>query len=165
METKELKVQAPEGYEIDKENSTFECIRFKLIKNITYDVVCNNIFNIRNEDTGYYIENTGDIRKASGFSNEARKDKYNATNKEQLERLLALNQLLNIAKYYNKNTPKLDVRYRIYYDKSIYSYKTAYYTYYSNKFSIEALFNREEDAQAVINNPNFQEILDAIYKD
>lgn len=165
METKELKVQAPEGYEIDKENSTFECIRFKLIKNITYDVVCNNIFNIRNEDTGYYIENTGDIRKASGFSNEARKDKNNATNKEQLERLLALNQLLNIAKYYNKNTPKLDVRYRIYYDKSIYSYKTAYYTYYSNKFSIEALFNREEDAQAVINNPNFQEILDAIYKD
>ena len=32
METKELKVVAPEGYEIDKENSTFECIKFKLIK-------------------------------------------------------------------------------------------------------------------------------------
>lgn len=26
---KELKINVPEGYEIDKENSTFECIRFK----------------------------------------------------------------------------------------------------------------------------------------
>lgn len=29
METKEVKIQVPEGYEIDKENSTFECIKFK----------------------------------------------------------------------------------------------------------------------------------------
>ena len=42
MEAKELKIQIPEGYEIDKENSTFECIKFKLIKNyITYKDVSN----------------------------------------------------------------------------------------------------------------------------
>ena len=36
MKTKEFKIQIPEGYEIDKENSTFECIKFKSIKkNIT----------------------------------------------------------------------------------------------------------------------------------
>lgn len=29
METKELKIIPPKGYEIDKENSTFECIKFK----------------------------------------------------------------------------------------------------------------------------------------
>ena len=29
MYTKELKIQVPEGYEIDKESSTFECIKFK----------------------------------------------------------------------------------------------------------------------------------------
>lgn len=29
METKEVKINIPEGYEIDKENSTFECIKFK----------------------------------------------------------------------------------------------------------------------------------------
>ena len=29
MDTKELKIQIPEGYEIDKENSTFEKIVFK----------------------------------------------------------------------------------------------------------------------------------------
>lgn len=27
--TKEIKIDTPEGYEIDKENSTFECIKFK----------------------------------------------------------------------------------------------------------------------------------------
>lgn len=30
---------------------------------------------------------------------------------------------------------------------------------------IGAIFNRMEDAQAVIDNPNFREILDTLYKD
>lgn len=160
METKELKVQAPEGYEIDKENSTFECIKFKPIKkDITYEDVCNKLFE---RNSGYSINQYGKIDNFCLASH--RFDANNAPEGQQLKRLLALNQLLNIAEYYNKNTPKLDVRYRIYYDKSIYCYKTAHYTYYSNKFSVEALFNREEEAQAVIDNPNFQEILDTIYK-
>jgi len=29
VNTKEIKIDIPEGYEIDKENSTFECIKFK----------------------------------------------------------------------------------------------------------------------------------------
>lgn len=29
METKEIKINIPEGYEIDKENSTLEYIKFK----------------------------------------------------------------------------------------------------------------------------------------
>ena len=37
METKELKIKVPKGYEIDKENSTFERIIFKPInKDIIY---------------------------------------------------------------------------------------------------------------------------------
>lgn len=41
---------------------------------------------------------------------------------------------------------------------------------YQNKYvcvrdGIIPLFNRKEDAQAVIDNPNFREILDTIYKD
>ena len=161
MEAKELKIQAPEGYEIDTENSTFECIKFKPIKkDITYDDIAYNLFC----NSSLYINNNGEI-DYSNNSNGENCNKNNACNEKQLERLLALNQLLNIAEYYNKNTPKLDVEYRIYYDKSIYSYKIAHYTYYSNKFSIEALFNSKEDAQAVIDNPNFREILNTIYKD
>lgn len=41
METK-IRIQAPEGMEIDKENSTFECIKFKP-KRITYDDIQNKI--------------------------------------------------------------------------------------------------------------------------
>ena len=29
METKEIKINVPDGYEIDEKNSTFECIKFK----------------------------------------------------------------------------------------------------------------------------------------
>lgn len=47
METKEIKINPPEGYEIDKENSTFDCIRFKPVAKRWRD----NINNIK----GYYI--------------------------------------------------------------------------------------------------------------
>ena len=38
METKELKIQIPEGYEIDKEKSTFEKIVFKKKKTLNQEV-------------------------------------------------------------------------------------------------------------------------------
>ena len=41
MET-EIKIKIPEGMEIDRENSTFECIKFKP-KEITYDDIQNKI--------------------------------------------------------------------------------------------------------------------------
>ena len=34
MEAKEVKITIPKGYEIDKENSTFECIKFKKIHQV-----------------------------------------------------------------------------------------------------------------------------------
>lgn len=162
METKELKVQVPEGYEIDKENSTFECIRFKPIKkSITYDEVCNSMLK-----TGYYTDNRGKILHVTEFADNAKIDKNNATNKEQLERLLALNQLLNIAEYYNRLHTKIDKCYNILYDMRFKGYRvnTASAWYRNSLTGIEAFFNRAEDAQAVIDNPNFRDILDTIYK-
>ena len=39
---KELKIEVPKGYEIDKENSTFECIKFKKKQEIkTWEDLCN----------------------------------------------------------------------------------------------------------------------------
>ena len=44
---KELKIEAPQGYEVDKENSTFECIKFKKKHEIkTWDDLCNSDKNI-----------------------------------------------------------------------------------------------------------------------
>lgn len=44
---KEIKITPPEGFEIDRENSTFECIKFKPIKKWRD--------NTQAEITGYYI--------------------------------------------------------------------------------------------------------------
>lgn len=164
METKELKIQVPEGYEINTENSTFECIKFKPIKKyITYNDVCDTIF--VNEDN-YFISDGGCIHKGilPDWDNGIIPNKNIATNKRQLEKLLALNQLLNIAEYYNRNTAEFNVRYRICYDRDNYYYKVVPYATYSFTYSLEAIFNNKEDAQAIIDNPDFTEILNTIYK-
>lgn len=159
METKELKIEIPKGYEIDKDHSTFECIKFRPIKkDITYEDVCNTLFK---EDTGYYIDQYGKINFYNIKTN--RFNANNAPNGRQLKRLLALNQLLNIAEYYN-GLHGDDTNSIIKYDtiKQIYVVAEALPRFTRG---IRAIFNRQEDAQAVIDNPNFREILDTIYKD
>ena len=160
METKEIKINVPEGYEIDKENSTFECIKFKPIKKeLTYEDMAEELFS----DIGFYIISNGGIipfDKTVG-----KDDKNNATNKNQLERLLALNQLLNIAEYYNKKSPKEEnYIYRINFEKSSSEYFVQEDICPTIVCGLIPTFNNEKDAKAVIDNPNFKEILDLIYK-
>lgn len=157
METKEVKIQIPEGYEIDKENSTFECIKFKSIKkNITYGVICEYLF--KDKDS-FYITNSGGVNNYLCVCSAM--DKNNATNRKQLTKVLALNQLLNIAEYYNRlHSSIISIAYTITYDST----NNIYYISTASICGIKAIFNRKEDAQAVIDNPNFREILDAIYK-
>ena len=57
----------------------------------------------------------------------------------------------------------IDKQYIILYDEGVHEYiirpiPPCY------RHGIEVVFNRAEDAQAVINNPNFRKILDTIYK-
>ena len=160
MEAKELKIQVPEGYEIDRKNSTLECIKFKPIKkDITYKEVCDSLFK---DKGGFYTSSCGKISNSCILGCSAT-DKNNATNVKQLKRILALNQLLNIAEYYNRLNIMICKPYVILYDKRTQSYTV-------NSVSpcygsgVEVAFDRKEDAQAVIDNPNFREILDTIYK-
>lgn len=161
METKEIKIQAPEGYEIDKENSTFERIKFKPIKkDITYEDVCNKLFE---KNSGYSINQYGKIDNFYLVSHKF--DVNNAPNGRQLKKLLALNQLLNIAEYYNNLHPKQgNYPYCITFEESC-GYSKGIYDLNYPLYGLVALFNQAEDAQAVIDNPNFREILDTIYKD
>ena len=160
METKEIKINIPEGYEMDKENSTFECIKFKPIKKeLTYEDVAEELFskNMFTSDIKgkiFWISSSG-----------AKLDKNNTTNRKQLERLFALNQLLNIAEYYNKKSPKKGNRvYCINFDKRNLEYFIQDYTSSIVVRGLIPIFNNREDAKAVIDNPNFKEILDLIYK-
>lgn len=159
MEAKEVKIQAPKGYEIDKENSTFECIKFKPIKRyITYEDVCNSIL-----EAGYYTNSYGEIVGSIIHAVNLRTGKNNATNTKQLERILALNQLLNIAEYYNTLHTRNISNNTIMYDCVNQIYVTASVSIIYSR-GIKVIFNRQEDAQAVIDNPNFREILDMVYK-
>lgn len=106
MENKELIIQIPEGYEIDKEQSTFEKIVFKRKLLSTYLDICKKIFR-----TGfYYIENNGTIKEFDDADNieyviekhpEILEQLNNAPTEEQLEQLLAINKLMNVAYYLN----------------------------------------------------------------
>lgn len=162
METKEIKIDIPEGYEIDKENSTFECIKFKpksSKKYITYEDVCKSLFP---NNRGYYITTYGEIVENPLL--ESFRDANNAPCEIQLKRLLALNQLINIAYYYN-NYNYVERGYMIIYNKGQECYEVISVgnTYY--KFTaMDPVFKRTEDAQAVIDNPNFRSILDILCK-
>ena len=59
MKTKEIKITPPEGFEIDKENSTFECIKFKPIKKGRWKDDENSIL------TGYCITFGSTISKVN----------------------------------------------------------------------------------------------------
>ena len=162
METKEIKINVPEGYEIDKENSTFERIKLKPIKKLTYKDVAEELF----FEGLFAIDFNGEIRHASSSSN-SQCDRNNATNKKQLERLLALNQLLNIAEYYNRKSPKEGNKvYCINFDErnKTTEYFVGEYTRPMIARGLIPMFNRRADVSAVIYNPNFKAILDLVYK-
>lgn len=160
MKTKEFKINVPKGYEIDKENSTFECIKFKPIKKeLTYKDVAEELFS-KNMFTS---DINGKIFWISSYG--AKLDKNNTTNRKQLERLLALNQLLNIAEYYNKKSPKEEnYIYRINFEKSSSEYFVQEDICPTIVRGLIPIFNNKEDAKAVVKNPNFKNIIDLVYK-
>lgn len=89
MKTQELKIEAPEGYEVDWDNSSMNTIRLKPIKKkITYQDIINNI---KAKNIGVSIRFGLTKIGTDCF----------ITSEEQLEQLLALNKLLNVAKYLN----------------------------------------------------------------
>lgn len=161
MDTKEVKIQVPDGYEIDKENSTFECIKFKSIKkDITYNDICNTLF--AEKQWCFYTTTDGGIR-ANTIDSSVISEKNNSTNKRQLEKVLAMNQLLNIATYYNSRAEELDGLYTIGYNTTTHMYEVISGPFEIN-FGLLAYFIRKEDTQSVIDNPNFQEILYTVYR-
>jgi hypothetical protein len=91
MKAKELKIEAPEGYEVDWDNSSNNVIRFKPIKKqITYEDV---IINIRATNIGVSVQ----------FGLTKIGEDCFVTSEEQLEQLLALNKIMNVANYLNGN--------------------------------------------------------------
>lgn len=99
MDNKELKIVAPNGYEIDKENSTFECIKFKPIekKKLTYDDIAKELF----ESKETFWMGYNDCVSSSDGVDSAYSDVDNCTSEKQVQKLMAINKLLNVCKHLN----------------------------------------------------------------
>ena len=94
---KEIKVIPPEGYCVDVENSTFECIKFKP-KGLTYEDVAKKLFKDR---VAFFID--GNCKVSSYKPINSADNSNNCVSAEQIMKLLALNKLINVAKYLNEN--------------------------------------------------------------
>lgn len=86
---KELKIVPPEGYEIDKENSTFECVKFKRITERWRDDKTAKI-------DGYFIGSKSDIIKLNIIRNNT-KNNYNVfATEKQAKSALAMARISQI---------------------------------------------------------------------
>lgn len=140
MEIKDniLTIEIPEGMEVDTENSDLAkgIIKFKN-KVLSYKTVYCEICN---------------------------KSLVIDIHKEDENKLRAMSRLMNIAKYYNKDwrpdwSTASEYKYFIICVDDIYKIDYSWKSASNNIY-----FKNKKDAQEVIDNPNFRDILDAIYK-
>ena len=141
IKNNQLTIDIPERMEIDLENSDLAkgIVKFKK-KDITYEDILQ----------AYTIE-YGSLVVSS----------------RNIDKLLAVSKLLDIAKYYNgdwktnwsnSKENKLCIKFDY--------HKNRLYVDYNNSIGAgDVFFKNSEDARTVINNPNFRDILDTIYKD
>ena len=114
MNEKELKINIPEGYEIDQKNSTFEKIVFK--KKHTYpkswEEFCENF---QTTDKEYYICSDSEIFDTCNTQNrDCDEDRNNCKTKEEAEAFLALMQLKRLwHEYVDNYSGKVDDYYFI----------------------------------------------------
>lgn len=95
METKELKIQTPEGYEIDKENSTFEKIVFKKVES-----KLPKTWKDLEEISGFYIDKYSMV-SISYIYNTDEDNRNIFPTREEAEACLALAQLCQLRDRYN----------------------------------------------------------------
>ena len=98
---KEVKITPPEGYEVDKENSTFECIKFKRIKKVlpkTWEEFCET-HPIQEGEA--YINNISMLDLINHGNRDARTDRNILPSEEMAKAMCALCQLIQLRDCYN----------------------------------------------------------------
>lgn len=91
-QNKEVKITIPEGYEIDTEHSTFECVKFKKKHKI-------NTWKDLKFIQGYFIENDSVIEKLEEIERDY-EDKNVFTSEKYAKSALALAQISQLMPYY-----------------------------------------------------------------
>lgn len=138
----QLTINIPKGMEIDIENCDLKngIIKFKK-KELRYEDIENSL-DLEGNRTGIPVDDNNAFK------------------------LCATDRLMNIARYYNgdwkpdwKNPDSL--KFSIWYDTLREKYDIEYC---GGSVRNDVYFKNKKDVQAVIDNPNFREILDAIFK-
>lgn len=98
---KELKIIPPEGYEIDRQNSTFDCIKFKPVNQQlpkTWEEFCKLY---PAQEGGAYINNCSRVSQFSSGHKNFLTDKNVLPSEKYAEAMLALCQLIQLRDCYN----------------------------------------------------------------
>ena len=93
---KELKTEVPQGYEIDKENSTFECIKFKPIRDIR---TTEDLIETGGRITGYWINAYAELCKSYNLCYSENSNNVFFSEKEA-KSALAMAQISQLMPYY-----------------------------------------------------------------
>ena len=94
METKEFKIQVPEGYEIDRENSTFEKIVFKKVEKLPKK--WEELWSVK----GFYVdEDSGIYACTDRYAEDENKNIF--PTEEEAQACVALAQLCQLRDRYN----------------------------------------------------------------
>ena len=152
---KALQIKPPVNFEIDKEHSDLDkgIIRFK--------------------NKWLTLEQMYNMAKATNYHTcfSEIKDSTGDKTCEVREKLIALSNLIDIAKYFNDNWEYHSIGdncgYMIAYDKTRtidYGYQVVHINSDTDMYFGNIIFKNEADAQYVIDNPNFREVLDNIFK-
>lgn len=142
-----IKIDLPKGYVIDKEHSDLDkgIIKFKN-KRLTLEQL------YKSAKENHYLTNRSAIK-------EFRDGK-----------LIALANLMDIARYFNGDWnydfTKGDIGYMIVYDTTMTEprYVVRKFDSVTNAYYGNSIFKNEADAQYVIDNPNFRNVLDRVFK-
>lgn len=124
METKEVKIEVPQGYEIDKEKSTFEKIVFKKIDNTpkTWEEYCKltkgSCSNFTNSTTNMVYKD-----RFTGAYNEF-------TTKERAEQFIALGKLMQLRDYWVRGYKEFKYALLVTRDENILVYAWSWYHTY-----------------------------------
>lgn len=150
MKTQELKIEAPEGYEVDWDNSSNNVIRFKPSKKkITYQDVKEKLF--PESHSSFYFGKEGAIVQTFNIKYLS-KELLLATSQRQLQQIRALNKLMNVAKYLNGDwkpdwSDKHQPKWFVFYDRVLNNLQPA--IHYRQRFASVYFDSEEHMIQAI----------------
>ena len=93
---KQITITVPDNCELKQNGNTYTIVEKE--KKLTYEDVARELFF---DKTGFYINTHGNMISASAFDDNNYTEGNNCTSKKQARKLLAINKLMNVAKYLN----------------------------------------------------------------